>query len=263
MQKKTTTKIVLLVVSILAVSSFFACLEEPFIEPSKIPFTVLRIGNLTENVNELAISIDGEFPVPALQNLQKDTFTEYFELVAGRRYFVIMDPATGDTLFEKFIETLSYEEQTMWYAGYWSPSIDTSTANFFIHSDAITYLSKDPPQDDLNLIFLHSSPDTPTDSTRAFDITAYSIDGTDTTEVEDNPVVSGILFGEVAGYVLAEGEYKFDVTRELNDGTEVIVSTYTGSFSQGMWSWMYLVGEASSLRIVREDKEPLPARPKL
>jgi hypothetical protein len=262
MQKKITMKVVLLVVGILAVSSFFACLEEPFIEPSKIPYSVLRIGNLTENVEGLAISIDGEFPVPALQNLQKDTFTEHFDLVAGKRSFVIMDAATGETLFEKTIEAISYEEQTMWYAGYWSASIDTSTANFFIHSDAFTYLSKDPPEGDVNVYFLHSSPDTPTDSTRTFDITAYSIDGADTTRVGDGPIVNGILFGEVAGYVLPEGEYKFEITRELTDGTEILVKTYTGSFSQGMWSWMYLVGEASSLRIVREDKEPSPARPK-
>jgi hypothetical protein len=216
---------------------------------------------LTENLDEIAVSIDGEFAVPALQNLQTDTFTEYFDLVAGRRYFVIMNPATGDTLFEKWLEAQSYEEQTMWYSGYYHPNIDTTTANFFIHSDAFTYLSKDPPQGELNLYFLHSAPDTPTDSTRAYDVLAtYNvIDGSDTTEFIRVPIVEGMLFGEIVGNAMVGNEYKFEIRRVLD---QEILDTYEGSFSDGLWSWMYIVGEPSTPSIVREDKEPLPARPK-
>lgn len=260
MQKKFSTKIVLLVVSLLAVSTFFACVEEPFIEPIAIPFTVLRVGNLTENLDELSISIDGEYPVPGLQNLAKDTFTDYFDLVAGRRYFVIINASTGDTLFEKTLDVISYEEQTMWYAGYYHPSIDTSTANFFINSDAFTYLSKDPPPGDLKVNFLHAAPDTPTDSTRAYDVVAtwLFIDGTDTTEVSET-IVDAMAFGDIAGSMLPGNQYKFELVRAL-DGE--ILNTYEGQFSNGIWSWMYVVGEPSTPRFVREDKNPLPARPK-
>jgi len=248
-------------VSFLAVSTFFACVDEPIIEPVVTPFTVLRVGNLTENLNEIRLSIDGEFPVPGLQNLAKDTFTEYFDLVAGRRYFVIMDAATGDTLFQKWLDVLSYEEQTMWYAGYVHSSIDTSTANFFINSDAFTYLSKDPPPGDLKLYFLHAAGDTPTDSTRAYNVVAYVIDGSDTTQVGDDPIVEGMLFGDIVGNVMAENEYKFEIIRVI-DGIDNVLDTYVGSFSDGLWSWMYVVGEPSTPTIVREDKQPLPARPK-
>ena len=262
MQKKITTTFILLVITAMAVSTFFACLEEPFIEPSKIPFSVLRIGNLTANVDELAISIDGEFPVPALQNLQQNTFTDYFELVAGRRYVVILNPATGDTLFEKWIEVLSYEEQTMWYAGYWSADIDVSTANFFIHSDAITYLSKTPAEGTLNIYFLHASPDTPTDSTRVYDVYAYAIEGSDTTEVEGNPIVNDILFGDIAGNNMLPNEYIFEFRRTDPNDNEIIVQRFTHSFTEGMWSWLYIVGPGDLPELVQEDKEPLPARPK-
>lgn len=262
MQKKFTTKIVLLVVSFLAVSTFFACVDEPFIEHVVTPYTVLRVGNLTGNIDGIRLSIDGEFPVPGLQNLAKDTFTDYFDLVAGRRYFVIMDAATGDTLFQKWLDVLSYEEQTMWYAGYYHSSIDTSTANFFINSDAFTYISKDPPPGDLNLYFLHASPDTPTDSTRAYDVVAtyQVIDGTDTTEVSET-IVDGMIFGDIVGNVMVGNNYKFEIVRQLDTGP-IILYTYEGSFSEGLWSWMYVVGEPSTPRIVREDKTPLPARPK-
>jgi hypothetical protein len=256
MQKKITTNIVLLVVSILAVSTFFACVDEPFIEPAVTPFSVLRIGNLTENLDEIQVSIDGEYPVSGLQNLAMDDFTEYFDLVAGKRHFVITNPTTGDTLFEKFLDVISYEEQTMWYAGYYHSSIDTSTANFFIHSDAFTYLSKDPSPGDFHLYFLHSAADTPTDSTRAYDVVAtYTVDGDEMTET----IVDEMLFGDIVGNALAGDEYKLELVRVIDD---VILSTYTGSFSEGMWSWMYVVGEPSTPRFVREDKHPLPARPK-
>jgi hypothetical protein len=260
MQKKITTKIVLLVVSFLAVSTFFACVEEPFIEPVVIPYSVLRVGNLTENLDDLRISIDGEYPVPALQNLEMNSFTEYFDLVAGRRYFVITQPSTGDTLFEKWLDVLSYEQQTMWYAGYYHPSIDTSTANFFIYSDAFTYLSKDPPAGEFKIFFIHSSPDTPTDSTRSYDLVArYNVvEGSDTTEVSET-IVNGILFGEVRGGVLAADNYSLDIVREID--SEVLY-TYTGSFTDGLWSWLYIVGEPSTPSLVREDHAPTPARPK-
>jgi len=260
MQKKFSTKIVLLVVSFLAVSTFFACVDEPFIEPIKTPFTVLRVGNLTENLDEIRLSIDGEYPVPGLQNLAMNTFTEYFDLVAGRRYFVITHASTGDTLFEKFLDVISYEEQTMWYAGYYHTSIDTSTANFFINSDAFTYLSKDPPPGDLNMYYLHAAADTPDDSTRAYDVVAtyQVIDGTDTTDVTET-IIDGMLFGEIVGNVLPADQYKLELVRVID---EVVLDTYIGQFSDGLWTWMYVVGEPSTPRIVREDKTPLPARPK-
>ncbi len=250
----------MLILGVLAISIFLACMEEPFIEPSVIPFSVLRVGNLTSNLEEIGVVIDGEYPVPALQSLQNEEFTEYFDLVAGRRYFAVVNPTTGDTVFTKWIEVQSFEEQTFWYAGYFSPSIDTSSANFFLHSDALTYISKDPPQDSLNVYFLHASGDTPTDSARALYVVATydSISGSDTTQV-NRTIVNDLLFGEISGVRLLENEYKFDIRRVDN---LQLLATYIGSFTEGMWTWLYITGDPNTPVIVREDKEPLPARPK-
>jgi hypothetical protein len=163
MQKKFTRSIVLLIMCFLAISIFFACVEEPFIEPSVIPYSVLRVGNLTSNLDEIAVVIDGEYPVSDMQALQKNEFTDHFELVAGRRYFAVLNPTNGDTVYRKWIEVQSFEEQTFWYSGFWNQSIDTSSADFFLHSDAFTYLEKDPAPNHLNLYFLHAAgtnPDT-------------------------------------------------------------------------------------------------------
>ena len=260
MQKKFTRSLVLLVMCFLAISIFFACVDEPFIEPSVIPFSVIRIGNLTTNLDEIGVVVDGEFPVPEMQNLQKNEFTDYFNLVAGRRYFAIVNPANGDTVYRKWIEVQSFEEQTFWYSGFWTQSIDTSSADFFLHSDAFTYLSKDPPPDTLNVYFLHAAGDTPTDSVRILTVEAVydSVSEGDTTRVV-RTLESNLLFGEISGEALEEREYLFNIRRT---DTNEILTTYEGQFTSGMWSWLYITGSPSAPVIVREDKQPLPARPK-
>lgn len=268
MQKKFIKNIVLFLMSLLVLGIFFACMEEPTIAPSIVPFSVVRIGNLTTNMDAISVSIDGEFPVPELQNLKKNTFTEYFDLVAGKRNFVILDPQTGDTLWQKQVEALSFEEQTMFYSGFYHPSIDTSTVSWVSHSDAFTYLSKDPPAGFLNVYFVHSAGDAfktindtvRTDSTRIIDIesTLRVIDGSDTSFVNET-ITEEMLFGDVALAQLAEGHYKFDVIR--TDTRELLLS-YENDYTAGKWTWNYITGAPSNLEIVLEEKDPLPARPK-
>ena len=260
MQKKFIKNIVLFLMGFLLLSILFACMEEPFIEPSKVPYSVLRLGNLTTNMDAISISIDGEFPVAGLQNLQKNTFTEYFDQVAGRRNFVITDPQTGDTLWQKQVEALSYEEQTMFYTGFYHPNIDTSTIAWVSNSDAFTYLSKDPPEGYLNVYFIHASGDTPDDTTRVLDIfyTATIIDGSDTTIVSDTLVV-GLEFTGISVGQIEEGHYKFDVVRADNDA---ILATYEDNYTAGKWTWHYITGQPSTPEIYHEEKNPLPARDK-
>jgi hypothetical protein len=269
MQKKFIKNIVLFLMSLLVLGIFFACMEEPTIAPSKVPFSVVRLGNLTTNMDAISISIDGEFPVPELQNLQKNTFTEYFDLVAGRRNFVITDPQTGDTLWKKQVEAISYEEQTMFYAGFYHPSIDTSTVGWINYSDAFTYISKDPPADHLDVYFVHAAGDAyktindtvRTDSSRSLDIdvTWTEIEGTDTSLVTET-IIEEIIFGDVAGAQLAEGHYKFDVRR--NEGIRELLISYEADYNAGKWTWHYITGVPSNLEIVMEENDPLPVRPK-
>jgi hypothetical protein len=260
MQKKITRPVVLLMLCFLALSIFFACVEEPFIEPSVIPYSVIRVGNLTTNIEELVVVIDGEFPVPELQSLSNNEFTDHFDLVAGRRYFALVNPANGDTIYRKWIQVQSFEEQTYWYAGFWNQSIDTSSADFFLHSDAFTYLEKDPPEGHLNAYFLHAAGTTPDSAAIAYNVEAAydSISGSDTTRVV-RTLVEDLLFGEIGGAQLPEYEYKINIRRAEDD---VLVSDYIGTFSAGNWSWIYITGDPGAPVVVREDKEPTPARPK-
>lgn len=270
MQKKSGRNIVLFLVSFLVLSSFYACLEEPTIAPSKVPFSVVRIGNLTTNLDEINVSIDGEFTVPALQNLQKNSFTDYFDLVAGRRFIVISDPQTGDTLWEKNVEAISYEEQTMFYSGHYSSSIDTSTVSWISSSDAFTYLSKDPPAGEVSFHFVHAFGDSyktvtdslgnvsvVQDSSRVVNIWATFLHevGPDTIDV----IFEGVVFGDVMKINLREGPWKFEFKRQDNLD---LVASYEGVFTAGMWTWLYVTGAPSNAEVQRQDNEPLPPRSK-
>ncbi len=269
MQKKFINTIVLFLMGLLLLSILFACMEEPFIEPSKVPYSVVRIGNLTTNMDAINISIDGEFPVPELQNLQKGTFTDYFDLVAGKRNFAVINPQTGDTLWKKLVDALSYEEQTMFYSGFYHPSIDTSTVAWVSHSDAFTYISKEPPADSLNVYFVHAVGDAfmtiedtvRTDSTRTIKVAATwtEIVGTDTT-LESEDIIEGMIFGDIEGAVLAQRHYRFVIRRD--DDTNGLLATYENDYTAGKWTWHYITGQTSNVEIMREEKDPLPIRAK-
>lgn len=269
MQKKFINNIVLFLMGILLLSIFFACMEEPFIEPSKVPYSVLRLGNLSANLDEITVLIDGEVVNPGLQNLQKNSFTDYFDVVAGRRDFVIQDPQTGEVLWQKQVDANSFEEQTMFYAGYYHPSIDTTTIAWVSYSDAYTYLSKDPPPDSLYVYFIHAVGDNykvvndtvRTDSSRQIYVEATwtEIAGTDTT-VETETILEGMIYGDVAATTLAENHYRFVIRRD--DATDELLAVVEGDYTAGKWAWHYFAGQTSDATIVVEERDPLPPRAK-
>jgi len=269
MQKKFINNIVLFLMGILLLSIFFACMEEPFIEPSQVPYSVLRLGNLSTNLDEINVTIDGEIVNPGLQNLPRNSFTDYFDVVAGRRQFVITNPQTGDTLWQKQVDANSFEEQTMFYSGFYHSNIDTTTIGWVSYSDAFTYLSKEPPPDSLYVYFIHAVADNykvvndtvRTDSSRQITVDAMwtEIDGTDTTVVTET-ILEGMVYGDVAATTLAENHYRFIIRRD--DTTEELLAVEEGDYTAGKWAWHYFTGQTSDAEIVVEQRDPLPPRAK-
>lgn len=269
---KYFTKKIFLLICMLLIGILVGCLEEPFIEPSKVPFSVLRIGNLTTNVDEINVSVDGEYPTPGLQSLQRGMFSDFFDVVAGRRDIVITNAQTGDTLWEKSVEAISYEEQTAFYSGYYHPSIDTTTVVWVKNSDAFTYLSKSPPAGEVTFNFVHGFGDSyiyetdslghtvvKPDSTRFVNIwaTYTGKNGQDSTR----QILEGMVFGDVFKINMEAKAWKFQFLRQE---TLDLLASYEADFTsdEGMWTWFYLTGEGSDVQVVREDLTPLPARPK-
>jgi len=91
-----------------------SCLEEPIIAPARRPYSVMRVINLSNSSSQ--IFIDNNQPDGSLGNVINPLATAYFDMNSGARRFVVKD-ANQDTIFNNNIEIISYERETVVFAG--------------------------------------------------------------------------------------------------------------------------------------------------
>ena len=245
-----------------------SCVEEPTIVPVERPFSVIRIGNLTTNLDEINVIVIEEmndedanvYEVNNIDNLAKNEFTDYFDVLAGRRQVYVLDPQTGDTIFNKAIEATSYNFLTWFFTGYYHPNIDSTTFTGVYVSDGFTYLGQGVAvnEDSLSMIFLHASGPTAVDSVKNIGVFAEFL-LLDSTATDTSTLVEEILFGEEFRASLRQGDYTLYFIDTANDDT---LATYQDQFNDRMMNFIYITGEPKNPVIIKESKQYLIARPK-
>lgn len=246
-----------------------SCIEEPTIPPVERAFSVIRIGNFTTNVDEIDVRITEDIHdvdinidrVTNISNITNGTFTEYFDLYAGKREVLVLNSLNGDTLLDKTLEATAYNYLSWYFSGYFHPSIDTSTFAFFSQFDGLTYLDQATSvgADSFSMVFLHLSGPTDIDSTKNVKIftefLAKDSSVTDTSTLSDE-----IAFGEIGNSVLRQGDYTLHFISTLDESDTLI--TFQDQFNERLKYFIYLTGEPKNPVIVKESKQYLIARPK-
>jgi hypothetical protein len=245
-----------LIVGLLIGSSIlFSCVEEPTIAPVKLPFSVIRIGNLTANIESFNMYIDGELVTPS-PNRKK--FTDYFDLVSGDRQIVLLDVATGDTIFNYLAQIGAYKELSIFFGGFYTDTVDYSF-KYLVKTEGTTYIDESPVSDSLFLYVINACGKTPLNEETLVNITAYWTIQEDTTFRDTSAVVNGdsLSYKGSCGKVMSAGSYEFVIT-VLGDS----IAAYKGELENGTFSYLYLTGDPLSPEVTFEKKMPLPVRPK-
>jgi len=259
------------------------CIEEPTIDPVKRPFSVSRLGNFIYNVDAVNVKIinpDGTFLLK--ENLQKNTLTDYFDVISGKRKTIITNVANGDTILNKEIEFISYEESSVLFTGYFSESNLENTFADITYPEGDTYVEEKPAANESWLHFIHISGDSPTDVNKTL-LVKVTMKNANSTPTDTATLFSSITRTGYAYRTLTFGSYRSTVDTvwrkyrdkmELNgamtfrlvndaDRTETLAE-YNTTIEKGYRYFFFVNGEPKkdAIQVFEMKQLPLPVRSK-
>lgn len=239
---------------LLVALSVFSCIDEPIVEPAPSPFSTIRIGNLSANVNSMSIFIDGQQPVSQLNALLNREATPFFDINSGKRNFTVLS-SDNDTIYNKVIEISSYTELSIFFIGDAS-NVDTLN-NFkdFVYLEGLTYYDDSPANNKAHITFLNIVTvglDPLTDVKR--------IDIFDDTNGKDSIVVEELESPEFKGFNESLiGDRKF-LFKEYYSNT--VIGSDSLNIAAGKRYLVFLSGNAISPAVSHFSNDPLPVRGK-
>jgi len=254
-------KIKLFLLLVLPLLILNSCLEEPTIPPVQRPFSIVRVGNFSMNMQNFSVFIDNTQPMSALSSLGKGTITEYFDVPSGKRTFKIVD-GNNNTIFQKQIDIASFERVTVIFAGFYSTDELQNTFGNFEFSGGEVYVDYSPESDSMSLIFVHASPDSPTEATKKMYVTARykpagSVDFRDTVLI---PSTSLLEYSTIQGLGnVAPGDFVIQAREEV---TGAILVSDSSAYNANMIYYIFFYDQPNNIQILRNETVPPPVRSK-
>jgi hypothetical protein len=248
--KKNAIIGIILLVAVFVVS----CIEEPTMVPPSRPFSVIRIGNLSANVNSLSVFIDGQQPISQLNAVLNREATPFFDVTSGKRRITVIN-SSNDTLYNKQIEIASYTESSIFFIGDYS-NVDTLN-NFkdFLYEEGLTYYDDSPMSGRAHLTFINIvtvglNPLTDVSTVDVFDQT----NGKDSIVVEGLREIQMSVFNDAVA-----GGRKFSYKVFY---TNTVIGSDSISVAAGKRYLVFLSGNAISPAVSHFATDPLPVRGK-
>ena len=236
---------------LLLAAFLYSCIEEPTIEPTPLPYTSVRLGNFSANVDAINVTIDGEQSF----NIEKGNLTNYFDLVSGKRDFVVTNTASSEVIFESSLEVSSYEELNVLFTGYSAPGdeFNNSFGNYS-YAEGLVYLLEEPEDGRTRVRFFNLISDSPDTTSIDISVEAYDVAG------DSSQTTSAFAFNEAAGLELEEGQKQILI---LNDGgTDTLFTFDAGNVEIGLDYFMFVTGLPSNIEVIPNSRTPLDVREK-
>lgn len=260
---KTVFKIVSAAIILVCFLALIGCVDEPTIAPVKRSYSMIRVGNLTNNLDKITVKIYIQIDdydikvddVKSLTDINKNSFSDYFEVYSGKRRIEVLDQS-GNIIFNKKIEATSFEVSTWFCTGHYHPNIDSTSFNVFTMYDATTYLGSAGklPDDYLFLAIAHASGDTPKEASAKFKVISMPASSTDITTYS-----SEMKYGETINTSAKSGNYTFYI---LNSASADTLITYQTTLNQSTHTYLYIIGSPGNPSLIKEEKPLITARPK-
>jgi hypothetical protein len=204
------------------------CVEEPTVPQAYRLNSVIRVVNVSNNQNNIRVTIAGETPVQGLNSMPIGSSTDFFDIPAGKKRFQAADEA-GNVFYTREIEITSLELMTIFFAGHYDPDPLMSTFAAYDLAEGETYISHAPQAGTSDGYFVHASAPVDTFNSRTYRVSAsYILDnGTQgDTNFNADPRPRLELSG-LTGSQIKPGAYTFRLTP--NWGSVVTFNTYVES----------------------------------
>jgi hypothetical protein len=240
----------------------YSCVEEPTIAPVAPVYTVIKVANMSNNLDAISVTIDGKQPASSLSNIAKGETTGYFDTGAGKLDFKVFN-SSGDKIYEKTIDINTWERTDIVFAGDYSTDDLLNTFADFEFIEGEIYVSSKPAQDSLNIYFVHASNDVDTNKTKNYNISAQ-IETSDSTYsiIYASTTTSPLPLAYGGVYTVGNstpGNYTFYfLSNAVQPDTLATSGPYT--LNADMRYYLYLYGNPNSLQFSLKEVVPPPIR---
>src|SRR3972149_180346 len=200
-----------------------SCLEEPTIAPTKRPYSVTRVINLSNSSSQ--IFIDSNQPDGSLNSVTVPSTTAYFDINSGKRRFIIKN-SDQDTIFNANIEIISYEREIVVFAGTYSDVSENNTLSSMKISEGEIYFNAMPDPGKVHIILANAFPGYYSESVEIKPVNfavfaAYCPDPADSSASFDTTYISYTADPLKFGFSFAignadPGSYKFSFMNEAD-----------------------------------------------
>lgn len=256
----------------------YGCAEEPVIDPVQRPFSVVRLGNFTNNVANMSVAVyNRENQVFVTQTLAQGSFSAYFDVPSGKRRFVVTDLATNQVILNKEIEISSFERLTVCFGGHNDPvNTDFNTLNNFEIEEGEVYVSSAPATGGFNLYVIHASGDNQVDVAPEVGLqgkfifndtlrTATLISAANALKFANARTIGRInttTFNAAASGSNDAGDYELIFRRVTGGAYRDTLALRNETFQAGMRYYMVVYGDPAAVTIIKNEVSPPPIRNK-
>ncbi len=235
----------------------YGCVEEPTIAPVKPVYSVLRVVNLSDNVDNIKVTMDDKSLVSGLGIASA---SGYMDVGAGKRDFKVFN-GNGDLVYQKTIEITTWERATLVFAGFYSDQTLENTFNHFMVDDGLIYVSSAPKADSLNIYFVNAAADVDTFKAQSFNISADYVTAGDTGSVDYATSTGGTIplaYGNVYSVgPVAPGDYTFNFAAS---DTSYHSTSFETQLSAGYRYYIFMYGMPNNLQVWANEVTPPPIR---
>jgi hypothetical protein len=233
------------------------CVEEPELEGAHRLSSVIRVVNVSNNQNNIKVTLDGQV---VANQLAIASGTEFFDYPAGKKKMEVWDES-GQLLYTKDVTIASLELMTLVIAGHYDLIPDNSTFSGFELSEGETYVSHAPKAGSASVYFVHGSAAVDTFDTKGYTVGA-SYTPTGETVLKDTSFAfetgeTVLSFANVLGAEVVAGSYTFRFTPATGP-----VVTLAGEIEANFRYYMFLYGNPNNVQIYVDKVVPPPIRPR-
>jgi hypothetical protein len=203
------------------------CVDEPPVAPAYKLSSVIRVVNVSYNVDNIRVTIAGETPVPELNGLPIGSSTDFFDIPAGKKTFIVYNE-NNDSIYAKDIELSSLELITVFIAGELNQDEPLlSTFGAFDLAEGETYISHAPRPGYSNLYFVHASAPVDTFNSRKYRVLANINDTGVSRDTTYNATPRPWLeFSRSLGAETLPGEHIFRLNQEWPPLIPIVFDNY-------------------------------------
>jgi hypothetical protein len=237
---------------LLSAALLYSCIDEPTIEPTPLPYTSVRLGNFSANVDAINVTIDGEQSF----DIENGNLTNYFDLISGKRGFLVTNTTSSEVIFEADLEVTSYEELNVLFSGYSAPGDDINNSfGNTNYTEGVVYLLEEPEEGRVRVRFFNMISDSPDTTSIDIILDVYDVagDSSQTTSSE-------IAFNEVIGLEIEEGQKIINVLNA--DETDTLYTYDAGNIELGYDYFVFITGLLDEYEVVMNRRTPLEVREK-